>query len=253
MKITLNGGIQLTKTEREYILSSKSISKLKKVTTATLTSQLLKRGFRNTFIQNLKPSRPDLNMVGYAFTLRYVPIREDLGMQVDYDNETDIQRQAVESVREDDVLVIDAREELGAASFGHIIATRISKRKATGLVTDGGLRDTPRFPELDFPVYYKGAHATTSSVLHHPVDMNVPIGCGGVLVMPGDIIVGDAEGVVVIPAAIAEEVAIDAYEQDLMEDFIHKKVERGSSIKGVYPPDSKTLKEYREWKQSIEL
>lgn len=235
---------------RKNILSLEAKTKLKKVSTATLTSQLLNRGFRNTFIPNLKPTRPDFRMLGYAFTLRYAPAREDLGMKVNYDNNTDVQRIAVESVGPEDVLVIDARGELGAASFGHIIATRIKQRQAGGLVTDGGLRDTPRFAELDFPVYYRMAHATTSSILHYPVDMNVPIGCGGVLVMPGDVVVGDAEGVVVIPAALAEEVANDAYNQDMLEDFIHKKVEAGSSIKGVYPADSQTLAEFKEWQNS---
>jgi regulator of RNase E activity RraA len=183
-------------------------------------------------------------MVGFAFTLRYVPAREDLGMQVNYDNSTNVQRIAVESLEKDDVLVIDARGDINAASFGHIIATRIKHRGAAGLFTDGALRDTPRFRELDFPTYIKAPHATTSSVVHPPADMNVAIGCGGVLVMPGDVIVGDAEGVVVIPSRLAEEVSHAAYQQDLIEEFALEKVKAGASIKGVYPPDEKTRAEF---------
>lgn len=230
------------------VLSSEAKEKLKKVSSATLTSQLLNRGFRNTFIPNLNPARPDIRMVGYAYTLRYVPAREDLGMEVDYDNSTNVQRIAVESIDPESVLVIDARGGLGAASFGHILATRLSRRLVAGLVTDGALRDSPRFTELEFPTYYQGAHATTSSVIHHPVDINIPIGCNGVLVMPGDVMVGDAEGVVAIPSSIAEEVAHDAYEQDLLEEFILQKVESGSSIEGVYPAGPEVLKEYKERK-----
>jgi len=227
-------------------VNSKVKSKLKEVSTATLTSQLLKRGFRNTFIPNLKPTRSDLQMVGYAYTLRYVPAREDFGMEVNYDNDKDVQRIAVESIGSEEVLVIDARSSMEAASFGHILATRLSMRNAAGLVTDGALRDSPRFSELEFPAYYQGAHATTSSIIHYPVDTNIPIGCNGVLVMPGDIVVGDAEGVVIIPASLAEEVAHDAYEQDLLEEFSLKKVKNGLSIKGVYPANKETFEEFQK-------
>jgi regulator of RNase E activity RraA len=193
-------------------------------------------------------------MVGYAFTLRYVPAREDIGFEVNYDNETNVQRLAVEAVGENDVLVIDARGDIRAASFGHILATRIMNRGAAGLVSDGGLRDTPAFRRLNLPSYVKVPHATTSSVIHHPVDMNVPVGCGGVLVMPGDVVVGDAEGVAIIPAQEAESVAHDAFDQERLEEFILEKVRAGASIKGVYPPDERTMAEYSKWRsqQGIE-
>lgn len=220
---------------------------LARVSTATLTSQLLRRGFRNTFLAGLQPQRPDLRMVGYAFTLRYAPSREDLGFQVDYDNNRDVQRLAVEAVGEDDVLVIDARSELSAASFGHIIATRIHQRRAAGLVTDGALRDRPAFAKLEMPSYCRGSHATTSSVVHLAVDMNVPIGCSGVLIMPGDVIVGDAEGVVAIPAAVAVEVAVDAREQEVLEEFVLDRVQHGKSIRGLYPLEEGRRREFDEW------
>jgi regulator of RNase E activity RraA len=213
---------------------------LRQASTATLTSQLMKRGFRNTFIAGLMATRPDLRMVGRALTLRYVPAREDLDVRVDFDNMTNVQRLAVEAIEAGQVLVIDARGDLGAATFGHILATRIMSRGAAGLVTDGALRDSPRFPELHLPVYYRAAHATASAAAHHPADMNVPIGCGGLMVMPDDVVVGDAEGVVVIPSAIADEVARDAAAQEALEDAIWERVNDGASIRGLYPPDDAT-------------
>jgi regulator of RNase E activity RraA len=229
---------------RPHTLSPRAVEKLRRVSTATLTSQLLTRGLRNTFLLGPRPTRPDLRMVGYAFTLRYVPAREDLGAGVEYDNETDVQRLAVEAVGPDDVLVVDARGDTRAASLGHILATRLRARGAAGLVTDGALRDAPAFAGLDLPSYAAGSHATTSAVLHRAADTNVLVGCGGVLVAPGDVMVGDAEGVVAIPAHLAEEVSHDAAEQERLEAWILGKVAAGSSIRGVYPPDERTRAEY---------
>ena len=225
-----------------------TLETLKRTSTATITSQLLLRGLRNTFIARLTPLRPDLRMAGYAFTLRYVPSREDIGMEVHYDNETNMQRIAIESVGPDHVLVIDARGETRSASLGHILATRMLQRGAQGLVTDGALRDSHMFSLLDMPAYTAGAHAMTSSVMHHPVDINVPIGCGGVLVMPGDVVVGDAEGVVVVPVALADEVAGAALEQEEYEAFVLTRVQDGASIKGLYPGDDASRAEFEAWR-----
>ena len=141
------------------------------------------------------------------------------------------------------------RGDVRAATLGNILATRIKARGAAGLVTDGALRDTPNFKHIELAAYIKAPNATTSFEVHHPVDINVPIGCAGVLVMPGDIMVGDGEGVVVIPSQVAEEVAHDAYEQERLEEFIQGKIARGASILGVYPPDEKTKAEYAEWRK----
>jgi regulator of RNase E activity RraA len=226
-------------------LSAEARERLEVTSTASLTSELLQRGFRNTFLGGVLPLAPSLRMVGYAFTLRYIPAREDLDLQVDFDNLRNPQRLAVEAVASDDVLVIDARGELGAASLGHILATRLLRRGAAGLVTDGALRDSDRIRELGLPAYAGGVHAAVSSVAHHPVDMNVPIACGGVAVFPRDVLVGDAEGVVVLPAAVAEEVAHPAWERDRLEEYVQRRVDAGASIRGVYPPDADTLAEYR--------
>jgi regulator of RNase E activity RraA len=241
----------MTNSQESQQLTPAAMKKLRTVSTATLTSQLQKRGFRTTFLQGLYPLRPDMRLVGYAFTLRYVPAREDMVDEL-YDNSKNIQRIAVESVNQAEVLVIDARGEVGAATLGNILATRLKARGAAGLVTDGALRDTPGYRELDFPSYVKGAHAATSFQIHHPVEINVPIGCAGVLVMPGDVIVGDGEGVVAIPAKVADEVAHDAYEQERLEEFIQAKVAAGASILGVYPPNDQTRAEYDAWRKARE-
>ena len=236
------------KSVRTYELSTDAKAKLRSVSTATLTSQLQKSGLRNTFLAGLNPLRPDLRMVGYAFTLRYIPAREDLADER-YDNTKNVQRLAVEAVGPEDVLIIDARGEVSAASLGHILGTRITQRGAAGFVTDGALRDTPGFRCLELPTYIRAAHATTSFVAHHPVDMQVPIGCAGVAVTPGDVVVGDAEGVVVIPAHLAEEVAHGGYEQEIREEFFQEKVAGGASIIGVYPPNDETLAAFEQWRR----
>ena len=234
------------KSVRVHEISAAAKEKLRSISTATLTSQLLDRGLRNTFLAGLYPLRPNLRMVGYAFTLRYIPAREDLADEV-YDNSRNVQRLAVEAVGPEDVLVIDARGDVGAASFGHILGTRILQRGAAGLVTDGALRDTPGFRRLDLPTYIRAAHATTSFVAHHPVDMQVPIGCGGAAVTPGDVVVGDGEGVVVIPAKMAEEIAHSAHEQEIREQYFQERVAGGAGIVGVYPPNDETLAGFERW------
>lgn len=239
----------MTHSERETgYLTPDEMQALREVSTASLTTQLLKRGLQNTFIQGVQALRPDLRMVGYALTLRYIPAREDLDRSTDYDNLTNPQRVAVEMVGPEDVLVIDARGDLSAASLGHILMTRIKVRGAAGVVSDGAFRDSPSISEIDLPTYSAGMNATTSFVSHHPTDINLPIGCGGVAVFPGDVIVGDAEGVVVIPRHLAAEVARDTREQDRFETWALAKVAGGASIRGVYPPDEETRAEYEAWR-----
>ncbi len=232
---------------RPHLLTEEAKEKLRQVSTATLTSQLQKHGFRNTFLAGLYPLRPEMRMVGYAFTLRFIPAREDLADEL-YDNTKNVQRLAVEAVGPEDVVVIDARGETGAASFGHILGTRITMRGAAGLVTDGALRDTPGFRELSLPSYIRAAHATTSFVVHHPIEMQVAIGCAGVAVLPGDVLVGDGEGVVVIPSQVAESVAHASFEQEVREEFFLQKIHDGATIIGTYPPNETTLAEFERWR-----
>jgi regulator of RNase E activity RraA len=225
-------------------LSAEELDALNQVSTATITTQLLNRGFRNTFMQDVRPVRPELRMLGYAFTLRYIPMREDLDIGASFDNLTNPQRIAVEQVGPGDVLVVDARGETGSGVLGDILITRIQRRGAAGVVTDGSYRDTPGVAEVGIPAYARGMHGTASSKLHHPVDINMPVGCGGVPVFPGDVIVGDAEGVVVIPHHLASEVAHGALAQERYEAWALAKIQAGASIIGTYPPDDATRAAY---------
>jgi regulator of RNase E activity RraA len=225
---------------------------LMKVSTATLCTALFKRGLRNQFIQDVRPLNPGLpNMVGEAFTLRYMPAREDLNPISVFLDRNHPQRQAVEQCPEGAVLVIDSRKDARAASAGGILVTRLMKRGTAGVVTDGGFRDSPEIAKLGFPAYHCRPSAPTNLTVHQAIDINVPIGCGDAPVFPGDVIVGDAEGVVVIPAHLAEEIAAEATEMTAFEDFVQEKVLEGRSILGLYPPtDEQSRSDFAAWRQA---
>jgi len=230
-------------------LSDAAREKLKAVSTATLTTLLFKRGLRNAFVQNARPLNPNApQMVGPAYTLRYIPAREDLDVIEVFQDRTHPQRAAVEAIPPGSVLVMDCRQDASVASAGSILITRMMVRGAAGVVSDGGLRDSPEIAKLPFPTYCQGASAPTNLIKHHAVDLNVPIGCGGVPVYPGDIMVGDGEGVVVIPAEIAEEIAAQAVEQDLFETFVIERVREGASTFGLYPPDAASKAAFEAWR-----
>jgi len=166
-----------------------------------------------------------------------------------FDNQKDPQRIAIESVGPRDVLVIDARGDERAGVMGNILAERMAARGAVGVVTDGCFRDSPAIAEIAIAAYARSPHAATNKTIHHPVDVQVPVGCGGVPVYPGDILVGDAEGVVVIPRHLADEVAEEAAAQEHKEDFIVDRIRNGAPLLGTYPPNEQTLAEYQEYCQ----
>ena len=226
--------------------------KLMQVSTATLCTALFKRGLRNQFIQNVHPLNPWLpNMVGEAFTLRYMPAREDLNPITVFNDRSHPQRQAVEQCPVGAVLLMDSRKDARAASAGGILVSRLMKRGVAGVVTDGGFRDSPDIAKLGFPAYHQRPSAPTNLTLHQAIDINVPIGCGDVAVWPGDVVVGDAEGVIVIPADIADEVAAEATEMTVFEDFVQEKVLEGRSILGLYPPtEEQSRTEFAAWRQA---
>jgi regulator of RNase E activity RraA len=217
-------------------LSQQTRDKLKTVSTATLCTALFKRGLRNQAIQDVRPINANGNMVGEAYTLRYIPAREDLNPISVYLDRTHPQRKAVEECPPGSVLVIDSRKDPRAASAGGILVMRLMVRGVAGVVTDGGFRDSPDIATLAIPAYHNRPSAPTNLVAHQAIDINVPIGCGDVPVFPGDVIVGDAEGVVVIPAAIADEIADEAVEMTAFEDFVASEVLKGRSTLGLYPP-----------------
>ena len=210
---------------------------LMQVSTATLCTALFKRGLRNQFIQDVRPLNPGLpNMVGPAYTLRYIPAREDLNPITVFQDRGHPQRKAVEECPPGSVFVIDSRKDARAASAGSILVTRLMVRGVAGVVTDGGFRDSPEIARMSMPAYHQRPSAPTNLTLHQALDIDVPIGCGDVAVWPGDIVVGDAEGVIVIPRAIADEVAAEAVEMTAFEDFVTERVQAGQSILGLYPP-----------------
>jgi regulator of RNase E activity RraA len=231
-------------------LPPNTLDLLRRVSTATLCTQLFKRGFRNVFLQGIgrltTPSGG--NLVGPAFTMRNIPAREDLDKISAFDDPDHPQRKGIESVPAGHVLVLDCRGETRVASGGQILTTRLKMRGAAGLVSDGPVRDSGAIAKMDFPVYCAGGSAPLNLIHHHAIDLNVPIGCGGVPVYPGDIVVGDDEGVVVIPAHLADEVAADAAEQERMEVFILQRIKGGARLAGTYPPNDETRAAYQAWR-----
>ena len=225
---------------------------LLKVSTATLCTALFKRGLRNQFIQDVRPLNDQLpNMVGEAFTLRYIPAREDLNPISVFQDRSHPQRVAVEQCPPGAVMVFDSRKNPRAASAGSILVTRLKVRGCAGVVTDGGFRDSPEIAEMGFPAYHHRPSAPTNLTLHQALDINVPIGCGDVAVFPGDVMVGDREGVVVIPAHLADEIAHEATEMTAFEDFVIDMVQnQGRSILGLYPPtDPQSRLDFETWRQ----
>ncbi|MBD1262376.1 ribonuclease activity regulator RraA [Maribacter polysiphoniae] len=226
--------------------------KLRKVSTATIATCLFKRGLKNQFIQDVKPLKPNKpNMVGEAYTLRYIPAREDLNPIEVFRDPNHLQRVAVEECPKGAVLVIDSRKDARAASAGSILATRLMVRGVAGIVTDGGFRDSAEIAELEFPSYHNRPSAPTNLTLHQAIAINEPIGCGDVAVFPGDILVGDDDGVMVIPAHIADEVADECVQMTLYEDYVIQQVENGHAVIGLYPlVDENIKKAFESWKKN---
>ncbi len=230
-------------------LAPDTIDRLRRISTPTLTTQLYKLGFRNTFLHGVRPLCPDRRMAGEAVTVRFAPAREDrAGYEVLADPDYP-QRHAIEHIQPGQVLVMDCRGVASAANAGDILIARLQVRGAAGLVLDGGIRDYVSVQTFGFPVYALGPAAPAHVVRHVAVDENVPIGCAEVLVVPGDLMVGDGEGVVCIPRAVADTVATRGIEQEELEAFILEKVRRGAQLPGTYPPGEVTLAEYETWKQ----
>ncbi|MDC3312409.1 ribonuclease activity regulator RraA [Flavobacteriaceae bacterium] len=234
-----------------FSLTKEYRKSLLKISTATIATCLYKKGLKNQSIQNVYPLRNGKqNMVGEAFTLRYIPAREDLNPISVFKDPNHPQRVAVETCPIGSILVIDSRNDARAASAGSILVTRLMVRKAAGVVTDGGFRDSAEIAALDFPSYHQRPSAPTNLTLHHALDINIPIGCGGVAVFPGDILVGDDDGVIVIPKEIIDEVVEECIKMTLFEIFVLEQVNKGKTIIGLYPPTNKlTLKSFESWKK----
>jgi regulator of RNase E activity RraA len=218
---------------------------LTSVSTSTLTHQLQMRGIQSSFLTGLTPLHPQLRMVGRARTLRYVALREDL--QRTYSGANSAQQQAVESIEPGEVLVIEARGAPDAGTIGDTYGLRAFVRGAAGIITDGAVRDTPAVAALGKPVYSQGSHGATLGRRHMPFSFNEPITCAGVFVAPGDVIVGDGEGAMVIPAALVEEVARHALAQEEAEAFALERIAAGEPSYGLFPLASSRQEEFRAW------
>ena len=220
-----------------------------------MATALFKRGFRNQAIQGVHPLSPiEPSMVGPAFTLRYMPAREDLNKLEVFRDRGHPQRKAIEDCPPGAVLVMDSRKDARAASAGSILVTRLMKRGAAGVVTDGGFRDSAEIAALGaqgFPAYHQRPSAPTNLTLHQAIDINVPIGCGDAPVFPGDTILGDTDGVIVIPAHLVDEIADEAFEMTAYEDFVTEQVRAGKGIFGLYPPtNEQSLVDFAAWRKT---
>jgi len=230
-------------------LAPETLERLRRVSTPTLTTQLYKLGFRSTFLHGVRPLCPERRMAGEAVTVRFAPAREDRAGYEMLADPAYPQRHAIEHIAPGQVLVMDCRGVASAANAGDILISRLHARGAAGLVLDGGIRDYVSVQAFGFPVYALGPAAPAHVVRHVAVDENVPIGCAEVLVVPGDVMVGDGEGVVCIPRAVADTVAARGLEQEELEAFILEKVRKGAPLPGTYPPGDATLAEFEAWKR----
>lgn len=233
------------------ILDAATRKKLLTVSTATTCTALFKRGLSNQFIQDVRPVSPKAeNMVGPAYTLRYIPAREDLNPVSVFQDPKHPQRVAVEEIPPGAVMVIDSRKDPRAASAGSILVTRMMQRGIAGVVTDGGFRDSPEIGTLDIPCYHNRPSAPTNLTQHQAIDLDVPIGCGDVPVFPGDVVVGDQEGVAVIPAHMAAEIADEAVEMTAFEDFVTEEVRNGRAVIGLYPATTEQAQaDFAAWRK----
>ena len=219
------------------------------VSTATVQMQLMKRGLRRCSMRGV--SALDANgaarLLGEAYTLRFVPYREDRDPLARLGDDENPARRAIEDTPPGQVLVMDAREVRDCGTMGDILAMRLKVRGVSGVVTDGGVRDADAVRGVGLPIFCAGPAAPATPSAHIPVDAQVPIACGGVAVFPGDVLMGDGDGVLVIPAELADEVAIGAAEQEGIEAFIFELVRAGRPVIGTYPPTDAIRAEYKRW------
>lgn len=224
--------------------------RLAKASTPSIATLLHRRGFRNQYVQGVRRLGAARGvMVGPAFTLRYIPAREDLDVVEAFRDPAHPQRAAVEAIPPGYVLVMDCRRDAAAASAGSIILTRLQVRGCAGVVSDAGVRDADAISNLDIPCFCAGPVAPTNLTRHHAVDINTPIGCGGAPVYPGDIVVGDGDGVMVIPAHLAEEIAAEVGPMEAFEDFAIAEMWAGRPIIGTYPPNDEARARYEAFKR----
>lgn len=229
-------------------LSAETIGNFLYASTATVSMQMLKRGFRNVAVNGVKPLNPAAaRIVGPAYTLRYIPSREDIDKAPSPSDPPNAQRTAIEESPPGSVLVIGTEGNTRSGTLGDILALRLKVRGLAGVLSDGAMRDSPVIGKFDFPVYCRAAAAPPSMANLRPVEVQVPVGICGVPVYPGDVIVADEDGAIVVPRHLADEVARDSFEQERLEKFVAIRVGQGHPITGTYPPNDETKKLYQAW------
>lgn len=232
-------------------VSAEILAALRKVSTATVSSQLRKRGIRNIFIDRARPLNPaNCRFVAPAYTLRFIPMREDLSRPEILADPDYPPRRAIEAIPPGYALVVDCRGDPRAGVLGDILALRLQIRGAAAVVADGPMRDAAELAAMDFPIFCNGAAAPASLNVHYGADLECPIACGGVAVLPGDVLIGDADGVVVVPSALAAEISRDSTEQEILEIFLKQRIAEGRSTIGTYPPSEDTQRAYEAWRAS---
>jgi regulator of RNase E activity RraA len=230
-------------------LTPEAIATLSRVSTATITTVLLKKGLRNVWMRGARPLRPGLpRLVGPAFTLRFVPAREDLATPESWSSPIST-RTAIEAMPEGCIAVVDAMGITDAGIFGDILCARMKKRGVTALVTDGAVRDLEGVLGTDLPVWCQGVAAPPSVAGLTFVNWQEPIGCGGVAVFPGDLVVVDTDGAVLIPEKLVAEVAAQAPEQERFEAWVMTEIDKGAALPGLYPPNAETKARYEATKR----
>jgi regulator of RNase E activity RraA len=227
------------------------LDRLANISSGSLTTQLFKKGFRQPVLVGLRPLQGKAKrFAGRAFTMRMIPAREDIDTYATLTlapNADNLQWVGVEQTQPGDVMVIDSRRDGSAASMGNMLVTRMMKRGARAVITDGAFRDGEELGRMDFPSWSAGITATTRLSYHHVADLQVPISCAGVAVYPGDVMHGDADNVTVIPAHLAAELADICEAQDDIEAYLALRVQRGEALWGLYPPSEATRAQHREW------
>ncbi|WP_293853595.1 ribonuclease activity regulator RraA [uncultured Alsobacter sp.] len=232
-------------------ISSELLDRLARISSGSLTTELFRKGLRQCFLVGLKALNPACaKFAGEAFTMRYIPAREDIDTYATltpYPNPMNLQWEAVEQIGPRQVLVIDSRNDVSSASAGNVLLTRMMVKGCAGVVTDGAFRDGLEIGQMAFPAYARDVVASTRLSTHHAADLNVPIACAGVAVYPGDILVGDGDGVTVIPRAMAAEIADLCEARDAFEAYVQLRIAAGESLYGVYPPTPQTRADYAAW------
>ncbi len=232
-------------------IDPETIALLKRTSTATVSGRLFRRGLRNVLMRDVRPLGSLKGvMVGPAYTLRYIPAREDIDAFGVKPDANEVQREAFETTPPGHVLVMDCREETRAACCGDILVTRLMVRGGAGVVTDGGVRDSGPISAFEIPVFCAAPSPPVNRVVHHALEHGRPIACGGVAVYPGDVVMGDQDGVIVIPRAMVGEVAREAVEQEEMEAWLADRVAKGAPLAGTFPPSEQVIAEYKASRQT---